>query len=153
MVVLWSGPEKQQWWPRTQSPMRDLVLQYPPPFPPPPNKKKVALQLPSPDIFFKCTTKCGCVERVPPRLSLVYWLTEAVWEQRLAVSSCRVINHCPRVCCNGLETQRTPISCNYEPSERWTQGDYDFRFLGCIPGRRGRASCSKKTPVRFDGQP
>lgn len=52
------------------------------------------------------------------RVSLVYWLTEAVWEQRLAVSSCRVINHCPRVCSNGLETPRTPISCNYEPSER-----------------------------------
>lgn len=57
-------------------------------------------------------------------------LTDAVWERSLAVCSHRVINHRPWVYGNGLQTLSTPISCNYEPSERWKLGEYDFRLAG-----------------------
>lgn len=36
----------------------------------------------------------------------------------------------PWVYGNGLQALRVPISCNYEPGERWTQGEYDFRLSG-----------------------
>lgn len=61
---------------------------------------------------------------------VAYELTDAVWQRLLAVCSHRVINHRPWVYGNGLQTLSTPISCNYEPSERWIQGEYDFRLSG-----------------------
>lgn len=78
--------------------------------------------------FLKCKTR-SCKYQKHMLLCLVaYELTDAVRERSLAVCSHRVINHCPWMYGNGLQTLSTPISCNYEPGERWIQGEYDFRL-------------------------
>lgn len=80
--------------------------------------------------FLKCKTR-SCKYLKHMLLCLVaYELMDAVWERTLAVCSHRVINHHPWLYGNGLQTLSTPISCNYEPSERWIQGEYDFRLSG-----------------------
>lgn len=80
--------------------------------------------------LFKCTTRS--LKHLKRRLLCL--VAHRAYGRSLRVvadfSSHRVINHHPLVYGNGLETLSTPISCNYEPSERWTQGDSDFRLLG-----------------------
>lgn len=80
--------------------------------------------------FLKCKTR-SCKYLKHMLLCLVaYELTDAVRERSLAVCSHRVINHRPWMYGNGRQTLSTPISYNYEPGERWIQGEYDFRLSG-----------------------
>lgn len=68
---------------------------------------------------------CKCVQI----FGSIYELTDAAWKHPHAVSSQWAINHCPWMYGNGLQTLSTPICSNYDPSERWIQGEYDFRHF------------------------
>lgn len=80
--------------------------------------------------FWKYTARSCEYMKHPLSCVVAYELTDAIWAQSPAVCPSRVISHCPWVYGNGVRIPSTPISCNYEPTERWMQGEYDFRPPG-----------------------